>query len=101
MKILLKPDWETKVSFIKSRVYSLGNNVQQLVENIFNKMYKQRSLKFTTDPTSFSFPVFVIWKIDARGKKKGRSIIDIRKLDKLLLSNSYLLLLQSEIIANV
>lgn len=64
-------------------------------------MHKQRWLKFTTDPTPFSFPVFIVWKVDAQGNKKDRAIIDIRKLNKLVLPNSYLFPLQLEIIANV
>ena len=101
MKVLLKPGWEAKVSAIKPRVYSLGNNVWGLVDNTFDKMHKQRHLKFITNPTSFSFPVFVVWKSDFDSKKKSYAVVDIRKLNNLLLSDSYPLLLQSEIIANV
>ena len=58
-------------------------------------------LKFTSGHTSFSFPVFVVWKLDAEGKRKGRAVVDIRKLNDMVLPNSYPLPLQSEIIANV
>lgn len=64
-------------------------------------MYKQGRLKYITDPTPFSFPVFVIYKIDSHGKRKGRAVVDIRKLNNLVLPDSYPLLLQSEIIANI
>lgn len=47
------------------------------MDNTFNKMYKQRQLKFTTDLTSFNFLVFVIWKTDDQGKKKDRPVVDI------------------------
>lgn len=57
-------------------------------------------LKFTTDHTLFSFPVFVIWKANVEGKKKGRVVVDIQKLNEMVLLNSYLLPLQSEIITN-
>lgn len=40
-------------------------------------MHKQSCLQYTIEPTFFSFPVFVIYKIDAQGKKKGRAVIDI------------------------
>lgn len=64
-------------------------------------MHKQGRLEYTTDPTPFSFPVFVVYKTDSHGKRKSRAIVDIRKLNKLVLPDSYPLPLQSEIIASV
>lgn len=64
-------------------------------------MYRQSQLKFTTNYTLFSFSVFIIWKTDANRKKKSHAVVDIRKLNKMVVPNFYLLLLQSEIIVNV
>lgn len=89
MKVSLKPGWEAKVSAIKPRVYCLGNDVRRLVDDTFDEMHKQGRLKFTTDPTPFSFPVFVVWKSDSDGKRKGRAVMDIRKLNDLVLPDSY------------
>ena len=97
----LKPGWESKVSSIKPRIYPFGNEAQKVVDNTFDEMHRQARLEYTTDPTLFSCPVFVIYKIDSHGKKKGRAVVDIRKLNNLVLLDSYPLLLQSEIIANV
>lgn len=58
-------------------------------------------MKFTSNPTSFSFPVFVIYKLDSKGKKKVCAVVDIRKFNELVLPDSYPLPLQSELIANV
>ena len=101
MKVPLKPGWEAKVSAIKPRVYPLGNEARQLVDETFDEMHFLGHLKFTSEHTLFSFLVFVIWKLDAEGKKKSRVVVDIRKLNDMVLPDSYLLLLQSEIIANV
>lgn len=101
IKISLKPSWKSKVLFIKSRVYPLDNNARCLVDNTFDEMHKQGHLQFTTDLTLFSFPVFIIWKTDVQGKKKSRAVVDICKLNEWVLSDSYFLLLQSEIIANI
>ena len=101
MKVTLKPGWEAKVSAIKPRIYPLGNKDRQLVDDTFDELYQQGHMKFTSDATPFSFPVFVIYKSDSEGKKKNRAVVDIRKLNKLVLPDSYPLLLQSEIIANV
>lgn len=101
MKVYLKPRWESKVSAIKPRVYPLGNDSCRVVDETFDKMHHQGRLKFITNPTPFNFPVFVVWKPDGDRKKKGRAVVDIWKLNEMVLPNSYPLPLQSEIIANV
>ena len=101
MKVPLKPGWESKVSTIKPRIYPLSNEARHIVDDTFDKMYKQGRLQYTTDPTPFSFPVFVVYKTDHQGRRKGRAVIDIHKLSKLVLPDSYPLPLQSEIIANM
>lgn len=101
MTVPLKPGWESKVSAIKPKVYLLGNEVRRVVDNTFDEMYRQGRLKYTTDPTPFSFPVFVVYKTDSRGKRKSRAVVDIQKRNDLVLPDSYPLPLQSEIIANV
>ena len=68
---------------------------------MFDKMHKQSRLKYITDPTLFSFPVFVIYKTDFHGKRKSHAVVDIQKVNNLVLLDSYPFLLQSEIIANV
>ena len=68
---------------------------------MFDKMHKQGRLEYTTDLIPFSFPVFIIWKTDLHDKRKGRAVVDIQKLNNLVLPDSYPLRLQLEIIANV
>lgn len=101
MKVYLKPGGESKVFAIKLRVYPLGNDFCRVVNKTFDGMHCQGQLKFVAKPTSFNFPVFVVWKLDGNGKKKGRAVIDIRKLNDMILPDSYPLPLQSEIIANI
>lgn len=97
----LKPDWEAKVSAIKPKSYSLGNEAYQLIDLTFDEIYRLGRLKFISEHTSFSFLVFIIWKLDAKDKRKGRAVVDIRKLNNMILSDSYPLFLQSEIITNI
>ena len=78
MKVPLKPGWEAKVSAIKPRIYPLGNEARQLVNETFDEMHCLGRLKFTFEHTLFSFPVFVVWKLDAEGKRKGRAVVDIQ-----------------------
>ena len=99
--IPLKPSWESNVSAIKPQIYPLGNKARRVVNNTFDEMYKQGRLEYTTDLTPFSFPVFIIYKTNLHDKRKCRVVVDIRKLNNLVLPDSYPLPLQSKIIANV
>lgn len=73
----LKPRKEAKVSAIKLRVYPLENKACQLIDETFDKMHHFGHLKFISEHTPFSFLKFVVWKIDAKGKRKGRVIVNI------------------------
>lgn len=101
MIVPLKPSWELKVSAIKLQIYPLGNKACCVIDDTFDEMHKQSCLQYTTDPTPFSFPIFVIDKTDQHGRRKCCTVIDIWKVNKLVLADSYLLPLQSEIIAHV
>ena len=101
MKVDLKPGWEAKVSAIKPGIYPLGINSKRLVDETFDELQRLGRLKYTTSHTPFSFPVFVIWITEANGEKKGRAVVDIRKLNDLVIPDAYPLPFQSEIIANV
>ncbi len=97
----LKLGWESKVSSIKPQIYLLGNEVRQVVDDTFDEIHRQGHLEYTTDPTFFRFSVFIIHKTDSHGRRKGRVVVDIWKLNDLVLPDFYLFPLQSEIIANV
>ena len=77
MKVNLKLGWESKISSIKPKVYPLGIDNKRLVNKTFDKLQRLSRLKYTTSPTPFSFPVFVIWKTAANGEKKGQAVVDI------------------------
>lgn len=101
MKVHLKLRWETKVSAIKPRVYLLGIKAKRLVNKTFDKMQRLSRLKYTTSYTSFSFPIFVVYKTNTKGEKKRYTVVNIRKLNDLVIPDAYPLPLQLNIIANV
>lgn len=101
MKVHLKPGWEIKVSAIKPRVYPLGINAKRLGNETFNKMQHLGRLKYTISHTFLSFPVFVVYKTNAKEERKGREVVDICKLNELVILDAYPLPLQSDIIASV
>lgn len=101
MKVHLKPGWETKVSGIKPKVYPLGIEARRLVDQTFDKIQRLGRLNYTTSHTPFSFPVFVVYKTNVKEEKKGCTVVDICKLNDLVIPDAYPLLLQSDIIASV
>lgn len=43
----------------------------------------------------------MVWKTAINNKRKNQIVVDIYKLNNLIISNAYFLLLQSEIITNI
>lgn len=81
----------SKILFIKPRIYSLGLESKKLVDDTFNKLQCQGRLTYIQTHTPFSFPVFLVWKLGPNENKKSHAVVDIRKLNELVVSDSYLL----------
>ena len=101
MKVHLKPGYEIKVSTIKLRVYPLGIEAKRLVNKTFDKMQRLGHLKYTTLHIPFSFPVFIVSKANTKRERKECAIVDIRKVNNLIISDVYSLPLQPDIIASI
>ncbi len=99
MHIPLRSDWETRISG-KAKVYPLGTEDKKLVDQTFDDLHAKGRLKYTTNSTPFSYPVFVVWKM-VNGQRKGRVVIDIRGLNAITLPDAYPLPLQSDVISAV
>jgi len=56
MTIPLKPD--TKVETTK--IYPLKIRDREFVDEIFNKLYKERKIEYSNKPTPHDYPIFVI-----------------------------------------
>lgn len=82
-------------------MYSLDIKAKRLVDKTFDEMQHLGCLKYTTSYIQFSFLVFVVYKTNIKGEKKGCAMVDICKLNNLVISDTYPLPLQSDIIASV
>ena len=94
MPIPLKSDAKAK----PSKVYPLGQKDREVVDATFDKLQQQGKLKFSTQPTPYSWPCFVVWRDTPQGRK-GRVVIDIRGLNAITEDDGYPLPLQAEIIS--
>ena len=77
----------------------MGVKDKEIMDQTFDKMHTMGRLEWTKGPTPFSFPVFVVWKTNSEGIRKGRPVVDIRGLNDLLIPDAYPLPGQSEVIA--
>ena len=104
MRIPLRGDWEEHAPS-KVRVYPLGTKDRQIVDEVFDKLHAQGRLSWTdsvgTGSTPFSYPVFVVWKTLANGKRQGRPVVDIRNLNKIAQNDVHPVPLQSDMITFV
>lgn len=102
MQISLKDCWEDiKLS---NKVYPLEQNNKKYVDDTFDKLHQQKQMERTSSSTSISLLVFVVWRNILEKnfiKQKGRAVVNIRKLNMIVVKNSYLLPLLNDMIASV
>ena len=102
MKIPLKDGWQNEKLCYK--VYPLSEKDRTIVDEEFDKLHEQGKMEWTTQPTPFGYPVFVVWQTipginGAPDTKKGRVVVDIRGLNKIVEPDPYPMPLQSDIIS--
>lgn len=98
MKLPLHSGWESKVSE-KAKIYPVSLRDCQCMDTVFDKIHCRGRLTWTKASTPFNFPAFVVWKTHRDGTQKGRLVVDIRSLNKVLIPDVYALPSQSKIIA--
>lgn len=91
MKIPLVPDWQSKIN-TKPRPYPASPKDNAVINEIFDRLHEQHRMEWSTQPTPFTFPVFVVWRTvlkDGVPVQKGRAVIDIRGLNRITEKDSY------------
>ena len=96
MPINLLPE----IKYQPARIYPLSTRDREVVDAALDKLQKTGKVKFTTQPTPFSYPVFVVWKV-VDGKMVGRMVVDIRGLNHITRPDTHPILLQSDMISCV
>ncbi|TAQ83100.1 hypothetical protein B7494_g8576 [Chlorociboria aeruginascens] len=99
MKIELKPNWQELVRSFKPKIYTVGTQDKDVIDTAFDKLHGQNRMSYTTQNTSLTFPVFVVYRTLPSQKRVGRAVVDIRALNIAAVSDAYPLPLQSDIIA--
>ena len=75
------------------------------IDKAFDKLHNQGRMEFSNEPTPFAYPVFVVWrtiiKEDGSNTCKARVVVDICRLNKITMPDSYPLPIQSDIITAI
>ena len=79
----------------------MGEDSKRVIDETFDKLYKQGRMEWSTNSTPFSYPIFVVWTMKPNGTRKGRAVMDIRGLNTITLPDIYALPLQVELISAV
>ena len=103
MSIDTVPDAETKI--VANKPFPTNDQDKEIIDKEFDRLHEEGKLSWTSRPTKYGFPAFVVWKtVRLPGKdpeRKGRVVIDIRGLNKVTIPDSYPMPLQSDTTAAV
>lgn len=92
MPVTLTSDWRTSGAKLAHKPYPLGEKERAIVDRDFGRLHDQDKMAWSTDPTPFAFPVFVVWRAiyGPDGiEYKGRSVVDIRGLNRATIADAY------------
>lgn len=95
MRIELLDGWQKQK--VASRMYPLSRKDEEVVDKIFNELHRIDRMEWVHRPTPFGAPVFVVWRT-VKGVAKGRVVIDMRALNKVVVPDNYPLPLQETMI---
>ena len=107
MSISLMTDWNCFTALkLAHWVYSMRDAERQVIDKEFDKMHSQECMSWSSELSSFEFSVFIIWKTVFSGTekvpiKKEWVVINIRDLNKIMITDIYLISLQSDILTAV
>ena len=96
MRISLKSDWQTKINE-KAKIYSFDIKNKAVLNKTFDELHMKSRIKWANKATSFSYSMFVTWKI-VNDIRKERTVIDIRDFNDLIVLDAYSISSQSNII---
>jgi hypothetical protein len=102
MSINLKSNWVDKIK--SNRIYFLESDKRVIVNEIFDNLHVKEKMKWFTNSTSFDYSIFVIYRTIIKNDKlirKKRVVIDIRKLNAIILTDAYSMSAQTNIIVAV
>jgi hypothetical protein len=102
MSIDLKSNWIDKIKI--NKIYLLDSNERAVIDETFDNLHAKKKMKWSIKSISFEYLVFVIYRTVMKNDKltrKDRVVINIRDLNAIIVSDVYLMLVQTNIIVAV
>ncbi|EAQ91761.1 hypothetical protein CHGG_03696 [Chaetomium globosum CBS 148.51] len=100
MRVKLRPGWHETLPK-KCRIYPMNAEDRGVVKDTIGKLESGGKATKTRFQVPFSFPVFVVWRTMPDGTRKGRMVVDIRMLNKIVLPDAYPMKSQDDIMARL
>jgi hypothetical protein len=100
----LKENADSENAKLLYKSYKILFNERVIINTALNKLYSQGKFEWITKSTFYIFPVFVVWRTLYKNGipiRKGRTVVDIRKFNKIVVSDAYSIPLQSDIIKTI
>ena len=107
---LLSKKWmfiilQSNAKLLSSKVYSMSQKNQKFINKKFDKLQTQNKLKYINQFISYNYSIFVVWRIVHKSnefsKRKSRVVVNIKNLNKAIISNTYLMSFQANVIVFV
>ncbi len=99
MFIDLKFDWTNKIKL--NKIYFLKSNEEILINKIFDNLHAKDKMKWSIKLISFEYSIFVIYRTIMKNEKlvrKNRVVMNIKKLNAIIVFDAYLMSAQTNII---
>jgi hypothetical protein len=97
----LKKNADSEGAKLLHKSYKVPSNERIIIDTTLDKLHNQDKFEWIIKLTSYAFPVFVAWRTlykDGILIRKDRAVVDIRKFNKIAVSDAYLIPFQSDII---
>lgn len=98
MKVDFVDGWQSQLKPVRS--YPLGMKDREFLDQAHNKLHAQGKMSFETGPTSVACPTFVVWR-ETEGKTKGRPVVDLRPLNRVVVPDIYPLPDQDDVMSDM
>jgi hypothetical protein len=97
----LKENADSENAKLLYKSYKIPSNERVIIDTVLDKFHNQNKLEWIIKSISYTFPIFIVWRTLYKNRiliRKNRTVVDIRKFNKIAISDIYLILLQSDII---
>jgi hypothetical protein len=90
----LKENADPENTKLLHKLYKIPVNERVIIDATLNKLHSQNKFEWIIKSTFYAFSVFVAWRTlykDGIPIRKNRAVVDIRKFNRIAISDVYLI----------